>query len=875
MTRLRSLATLLLLLPSLLCDCAGPDSTPADTDAHEADVADDVATGETAGGDTHADDAAVVDIYDHTACDPRLLSPGQVRAKPVVCEEELPSGPNAIGRVGDLLLENSRARFVIRAGAGHTFVGMDGGTLVDADVARAPGEAGQERLQEIIPLFSLNAADLESLEVTEDGRDGRAVVVAHGPAVGVPYLASLLPFLQVLEATIAHEYILEGDASALVIRTRITWNDEPAGASVMPIDGFFASGSLEGFTLQSNLGGAAPIPVILSHRPGISYGFLGAQGYEMTALGAVALATGTPVDVPESGELVVERTLIVGDGSISSITEELGRIRGLPMGVVVGEIESEAGGYPDELEVVATTEGGDAITRFRVGADGVFSGTLPQGPTRLFGVCPGCMDGSAVAIDVETGDALNEVVVPAVEGAGVQLTVTEDGGDAIPARVTALRQGDGDSYMFLAWPPERVFPLPPGTYDLTASRGFEYEIAVLEGVEVGASLTVPVTLDLTRSVVSPGAMSADFHVHSENSVDSFVPLPVRVRAIAAEGLEFVVATDHDFVTDYGPTIEAEGLRPFLASTPGLEMSSVQAGHMNTWPLIPDPAASGNGSLAWFGMPPSDVVEALRDDHPERIVQVNHPRFQNESNFDLIQFDPADGLAHADPEKLGFPAGTDLTPPDYDAMEIYNGVGDEDLEETLLDWYALLNLGRDIAGTAGGDSHDLKAFPGNPRNVLFVGLDDPLALTVDTVNEAVRARRVLVTTGPYVEAGLLTGSGTPSYPGDLVSDAGPDPELWVKVQAPTWMSVTELSIIRDGVEVLVEAIDDPGAPDLRPVVRLDATFPLEANADAWFLVRVRGTAATPHLTNHLPMAITNPFFLDVDGDGQFSPPGLQR
>ncbi len=40
-------------------------------------------------------------------------------------------------------------------------------------------------------------------------------------------------------------------------------------------------------------------------------------------------------------------------------------------------------------------------------------------------------------------------------------------------------------------------------------------------------------------------MSADFHVHSENSVDSFVPLPVRVRAIAAEGLEFVVATDHD------------------------------------------------------------------------------------------------------------------------------------------------------------------------------------------------------------------------------------------------------------------------------------------------------------------------------------------
>jgi hypothetical protein len=861
---------ILVLLCALgLTGCAGTDRPAGDGDA-DGRVVSDILPGDT--GEDVADLLPETDIFDPAACDPRLLAEGQVRAKPVVCAGELPTGPNAIGRVGDLLIENSRVRFVIRAGAGHTFVGMDGGTLVDADIARSPGTPGEERLQEIIPLFSLNAANLESLEVTQDGRSGEAVVTAAGPAVGVPYLASLLPFLQVLDATISHEYVLAADSSTLWIRTRITWNGVPGGASVMPIDGFFASGSLEEFPVESALGGAAPIPVIVRHRPGISYGFLGAKGYEMTSLGAVALATGTPVEAPADGALVVERALIVGDGSVSSITAELGRIRDLPMGWVVGVVEPTGGVAPDELEVIATAMNGDLITRFRVRDEGQFNGVLPPGPAQLHAVCPGCDPGAPVNLDVQPGTAINGAVVPPVVGSGVRLRITEDG-EPIPARVTAVPADGGPARTLLAWPPDQLFPLPPGGYRFIASRGFEYEIATLEDAALAPGATLPVALELTRSVLSPGAMSADFHVHSENSVDSFVPLPVRVRAIAAEGLEFVVATDHDFVTDYGPSIEADGLRPLLASAPGLEMSSVQAGHMNTWPVVPDPDASGNGSLAWFGLPPGAVVDALRKGHPERVVQVNHPRFQNESTFDLIQFDPADGQAHADPVKLGFPAGTDLTPPDFDAMEIYNGIGDEDLEETLQDWYALLNMGRTITATAGGDSHDLKAFPGNPRNILFLGQDDPLTLTVEDVNEALRARRVLVTTGPYVEAGLLDGAGDPSHPGELVSDAGGTPQLWVKVQAPTWMSVTELSIIRNGVEVLAQEIEDPGEPALRPVVRLDAVFPVQAEADAWFVVRVRGVVPTPQLTNHLPQAITNPLLLDVDGDGQFSPPGL--
>lgn len=296
--------------------------------------------------------------------------------------------------------------------------------------------------------------------------------------------------------------------------------------------------------------------------------------------------------------------------------------------------------------------------------------------------------------------------------------------------------------------------------------------------------------------------------------------------------------------------------------------------MNCFPVVPQPDLSGNGALAWFGLPPGDIAEALMHEHPERIVIINHPRFQNESTFDLIDFDPADGEAHADPTKLGFSADTDLNQMEFDAIEVFNGIGDEELDEQLTDWYAFLNMGRKIAATAGGDSHSLDAYPGNPRNFLFVDVDDPASLTVEQVNDAVRAQRVLVSSGPYVEAGLTSpAQAGPSMPGDLVDGSSGAVELRVKVQAPTWMEVTELVLIRNGVQEQVIVIDDAGDPALRPVVRYEGSIPVSAAADSWYILRVRGTQKVDHLANHIPRAITNPFYLDADGDGEFTPPGL--
>lgn len=65
------------------------------------------------------------------ACDPREMTTGEARAKRIACEEELI--PGGEGRLGDWLLENATARFVVRDVFGSlTQWGEEGGTLVDA-----------------------------------------------------------------------------------------------------------------------------------------------------------------------------------------------------------------------------------------------------------------------------------------------------------------------------------------------------------------------------------------------------------------------------------------------------------------------------------------------------------------------------------------------------------------------------------------------------------------------------------------------------------------------------------------------------------------------------------------------------------------------
>jgi len=98
----------------------------------------------------------------------------------------------------------------------------------------------------------------------------------------------------------------------------------------------------------------------------------------------------------------------------------------------------------------------------------------------------------------------------------------------------------------------------PGTYDIIASRGPEYEFTK-QTITVGSGVLATAELALTRSFDTPGWVSGDFHIHAQPSTDSGLPVPDRVASCAAEGLEVATATDHNFITDYSPVIANQQL----------------------------------------------------------------------------------------------------------------------------------------------------------------------------------------------------------------------------------------------------------------------------------------------------------------------------
>lgn len=849
---------------------AVPDTAPeADPDTSPEAVAD---TSPETALDTAPE--AVADIGpDVDACPPPPVPPGQVRARTLACAAELPVGTQAVARVGDIVLENALVRFVIRTGPeGHALLGLAGGGLVDA-----LQDGGPDLLREFQPLVSFNVVRPDTIEVVAAGADGEAVARVSGVPVPHPVLESMIPGIP-LDATVIQEYRLAPDQAWLRLRTRV----RPIGGGeleIIPGDLQMLGGEARPFVPGSASGDQAGIsgPFFAVSGGGASFAYVVRGGVGGLEVGGSEIFLAGAMFATDTEEAVFERFFVVGDGSVSSVAGIAYELRGDAWAEVAGRVLVAGAHAGSAYRVEVEDAGGLPVSRFDTRSDGTFAGRLPIGAAVLHATCEGCPDGPRVPV-VVPATGLADVALQAGSPSFLDILVREAGKGPVPARVSigAIERPDERPRFLFTTAGTTRFPLAPGTYTVTVSRGMEYERDVRSPVVVTEGQTLSIEVDLVRSVNTEGAVAAEFHLHSEASVDSSIPTTDRVAACAAEGLEFVASSDHDFVTDYGPTIDALGLRPFLQSAVGCEVSSVAAGHFITWPIAVDPDRAGNGAPQWFGLPPGDLVDLLRSAHPDSVVQVNHPRYEDKSTFDLVRYDPADGHAHADPVDLGFPPGTDLDRLDYDSYEVFNAIGHNDLEEQLRDWFSLLNLGRRITATAGGDSHTLDAFPGHPRNLVLLGNDDPAQTSPQAVVEALRRMRVLVTSGPYVRAGAVPpAGGEPSLPGDLVTDTDGEMALRVEVQAPTWMDVDEVVVVMNGQAGTPIAVPAAVSPGPQPVLRYAATLAMPVLADAWFVVIARGDARDPVLLNRAPVAVTNPVYIDADGDGAFTPPGLSR
>jgi hypothetical protein len=236
--------------------------------------------------------------------------------------------------------------------------------------------------------------------------------------------------------------------------------------------------------------------------------------------------------------------------------------------------------------------------------------------------------------------------------------------------------------------------------------------------------------------------------------------------------------------------------------------------------------------------------------------------------------------------------------DFDVMEIENAVKASDFpgyRQVRYDWLSLLQQGIFKPVTGVSDSHRLTVeHAGWARTwVLGVG-DDPATLNTTNLNNAIKAGAMVVGGGPYIELQAHCGS-TNGAPGSLMNCLPPGAQvrLGIKVRTPAWMPIEEVRVIANGA--IVASFDSTTTPKVRPVpanfesnggtTRFRAMLKFTPAVDTYYIVEAGpkfpvsiSTLPTPPpivdivQPDVVPNSITNPVFVDIDGNATFDPPG---
>jgi len=315
-------------------------------------------------------------------------------------------------------------------------------------------------------------------------------------------------------------------------------------------------------------------------------------------------------------------------------------------------------------------------------------------------------------------------------------------------------------------------------------------------------------------------------------------------------------------------------------------SLLPVNHQNAFPLVERPGAQDGGGPTVNNDDPVAQVErlALWDDAAEKVVQMNHPNL-----VQVLGDRDTDGKPDPGFERmLGFvdvievhPLEEIFTPPapDFDPRR---------REHTVFRWLQMLNLGYRVPGVVNTDAHYNFHGSGFLRNYLASPSDDPAKIQVADVIRASEAGRVVMTSGPFLEAVASAGGDAGATAGDAAKPAGPGEtlraadgqvSLRIRVQCPNWFDV-------DRVQVFVNGRPDPklnftrrdqAAMFTRDVVRFEQEIAIALDRDAQLVVATVGEGSNvglvmgPDHAQRRPIAVTNPIFVDVDGGG-FQPNG---
>ena len=392
--------------------------------------------------------------------------------------------------------------------------------------------------------------------------------------------------------------------------------------------------------------------------------------------------------------------------------------------------------------------------------------------------------------------------------------------------------------------------LPPGEYRVTASHGTGWTLhRATVTLTAGAVVEARGTL---RSVVPPGWVAADLHLHSSPSPDSRVTLAERVGSLVCNGVDFAVATDHNRITDLRPAARAAGIDGVLVTAIGDEITSAGSalwGHFNAFPLAPvgEAVAPEDAVPPYYDLDPRALFAGARAAGAS-IIQVNHPRMPpGIGYFDLTGFDAATGRA-----RDSFAEG-------FDAVEAFNGIWLETpakVREGAMDMVGLARRGMRVTTTGNSDSHRLVyEEAGYPRTWVRAAPGDRATLG-ERVFAAIARGETVASSGPLVMMELLNDG----HQGDLV--------VHIVVTAPAWVPVERVELWQDDVVARHWNVNAP----VTDGVRFETTTVLRFDRDVVVTAWAEATAPLPDVLPYRDaraIGFTSLRYIDRDGDGRVS------
>lgn len=237
----------------------------------------------------------------------------------------------------------------------------------------------------------------------------------------------------------------------------------------------------------------------------------------------------------------------------------------------------------------------------------------------------------------------------------------------------------------------------------------------------------------------------------------------------------------------------------------------------------------------------------------------------------------------------------------------NGKADIAFPGGVDDWFNLLNRGLTMTATANSDSHNHDPEAGYPRSYLLTGFDDHQKLEPKQLSSIILKNKVMMTNGPILEVQAKSGGKT--YDIGATIPAKGKITFSIRVRAASWIDITEVLVYKNGK--LVRTIP---VTEKRKVERFSRDIEFDiSDGDAWFVFVTKGqkglwpvlrseeiepfqiseavaliqdallgnlpldigggdpVCLAPSIVRQVsPYALTNPFWVDTDGDGKYTP-----